>query len=101
MTTAQEFLSELFEFELCTECGRDADEHSSSLDMFGNWHAWCRLCSLCDEAGRFEDEVSGTLFCEQHAGPLAWHDCMVNAYTIAVRLAGHLDVPVTQLGYAA
>lgn len=51
-------------------------------------------CALCVNEGEYQDEVSGTLFCAEHAGPLAWSACKVNAYTIAVRVSGHLDVPV-------
>ncbi len=56
------------------------------------------LTDTCTTCGQFnyviEDEVTDARFCEQHAGPLAWSVCKVNAYTIAVRVSGHLDVPV-------
>ena len=31
-----------FEFELCHECGRDADAHTFSIDPLGHPHAWCQ-----------------------------------------------------------
>lgn len=37
----QEFLSTLFEFEYCAECGQDSDGHFVSPDPLGNKHAWC------------------------------------------------------------
>lgn len=40
LTDAQ-WLAELFEFELCGECGRDADQHTVRLDPVGLRHAWC------------------------------------------------------------
>jgi hypothetical protein len=40
LTDAQ-WLTELFEFELCGECGRDADQHTVSPDALGLRHAWC------------------------------------------------------------
>lgn len=55
----------------------------------------CAVCGTFDF--NYQDEVSGTSFCVVHAGPLAWHSCAINEYSIAVRLAGHLDVPVEQL----
>jgi hypothetical protein len=39
--TAEEFLAELFEFELCGECHGDVQDHTASPDPFGKWHAWC------------------------------------------------------------
>lgn len=39
--TAEQFLTELFEFQLCEECAGDAADHTASLDMFDKWHAWC------------------------------------------------------------
>ncbi|MFE9833974.1 hypothetical protein ACFYP4_02325 [Streptomyces sp. NPDC005551] len=39
--TAEEFLRELFEFELCAECFGDATDHVASPDPLGKWHAWC------------------------------------------------------------
>jgi hypothetical protein len=39
--TAQQFLSELFEYEYCAECGGDADDHDAIIVM-GNWFARCR-----------------------------------------------------------
>lgn len=37
------FLREAFEFEVCHECKLDADAHIAKRDMFGNWHAWCKI----------------------------------------------------------
>ncbi len=48
-------------------------------------------CALCDLAGEHADEVSETVFCEQHAGPLSWPDCTVNVYSAALRMAGYYD----------
>ena len=36
-------LAELFEYELCEECGQDADKHTVGPDPFGNRHAWCMV----------------------------------------------------------
>lgn len=36
-----EWLAELFEFELCAECGLDANQHQVTLDALGNYHATC------------------------------------------------------------
>lgn len=71
-----------------------------TINYPGPWHpkgdpAGCQRCAICVADGTHVDEVSGMLFCADHAGPLAWSDCKVNAYTIAVRVAGHYDVPVT------
>ena len=37
------WLADLFEFELCAECGGDADVHTVSPDPFGLLHAWCNV----------------------------------------------------------
>lgn len=50
--------------------------------------------SRCGRYAPHSDEVTGEVFCAEHAGPLAWSDCKVNAYTIAVRVSGHLDQPL-------
>lgn len=40
--TDKEFMADLFEFELCDECGQDADAHVASLLPFTNcWFAHC------------------------------------------------------------
>ena len=39
--TAQEFADSLFEFEYCSECGKDADEHTAVIGPTGNWFAYC------------------------------------------------------------
>lgn len=41
--TAKEFLTGLFEFELCAECAGDGKDHTAAPDQFGKWHAWCRF----------------------------------------------------------
>lgn len=51
-------------------------------------------CALCFSVAEFEDEVSGTVFCRDHAGPLAWPDCTVNVYSAALRMAGYYDQPL-------
>jgi hypothetical protein len=38
-----EIIRDGFEFELCSECLRDFDQHTISPDMFGNAHAWCQV----------------------------------------------------------
>lgn len=38
--TSSEFLTELFEFEYCAECGGDVGDHTARL-VLGNWFAWC------------------------------------------------------------
>ena len=39
--TAEEFLSGLFEFELCPECGKDKEDHTAVIGPFGLWFAYC------------------------------------------------------------
>lgn len=39
--TDEKWLRELFEFECCAECGKDADRHTVTLDPFDNRHATC------------------------------------------------------------
>lgn len=52
-------------------------------------------CAVCARIGEFWiDEVSGTVFCRDHAGPLAWSDRDVNLYSAALRIGGYLDRPV-------
>lgn len=36
-----EWLKEQFEFELCSECFGDAEDHIATPDQLGKWHAWC------------------------------------------------------------
>jgi len=40
--SAAAFLAELFQYELCAECGGDADAHQARPNPLGLWHAWCR-----------------------------------------------------------
>lgn len=35
------WLAEMFEFEVCAECGWDADKHRVDPDVLGNRHATC------------------------------------------------------------
>lgn len=39
--TAKQFLSELFEFEYCSECGGDETDHTAILWPFNLWFAKC------------------------------------------------------------
>ncbi|KUL44779.1 hypothetical protein ADL22_12615 [Streptomyces sp. NRRL F-4489] len=85
--SAEEFLAELFEFELCAECGGEHDQHTAAPDMFGKWHAWCQgvetvgaeppkdspLCGWQTEYGTVNgpkfcavDKEAGSDWCEQH-----------------------------------
>lgn len=41
-TTPEEWLEELFEFELCECCGGDVSDHDVVLDALGLRHALCR-----------------------------------------------------------
>lgn len=36
-----QWLAEMFEYELCTECGWDADRHTVGPDALGLRHAYC------------------------------------------------------------
>lgn len=36
------FLTELFAYEYCAECGGDADNHVAGPDPLGNMHAYCK-----------------------------------------------------------
>ena len=39
--TARQFANELFEYEYCHECLKDADEHTFVIGPFGTWFAFC------------------------------------------------------------
>ena len=41
--TGAEFLASTFEFELCSECFGNVEDHRAGPDMFGHWHAWCKI----------------------------------------------------------
>jgi hypothetical protein len=41
--TAQEFLEEQFEYEYCTECDGDVEDHIVVIDVLGLFHARCSL----------------------------------------------------------
>lgn len=47
--TWEEFSSELFEFEYCTECHGDAEDHIPCIGPFGSWFAMCKFEPLTDE----------------------------------------------------
>lgn len=56
---------------ICTQCRPAPDD----------WTSW-----------RY-DEVSGEVFCAEHAGPLAWSDHDVDMYSLALRVCGEVDKP--------
>lgn len=39
--SAQEFADMMFEFEYCSECGKDADAHTAVIGPTGHWFAFC------------------------------------------------------------
>lgn len=39
--TPEEFLEQMFEFEYCSECGRDAPDHTAVIGPMGQWFAYC------------------------------------------------------------
>lgn len=41
--TAQEFAEHMFEFEYCSECAGDIQDHTYVIDMMGNWFAFCEV----------------------------------------------------------
>lgn len=40
-TTDEVWLAQMFEFEYCGECGKDADRHVVTIDPLGKRHASC------------------------------------------------------------
>lgn len=46
--TAQEWADEMFEFEYCSECGKDKEDHFI-LPFNGNWFAKCKTEAVPDE----------------------------------------------------
>ena len=40
--TWEDFAAQLFEYEYCSECGGDSDDHIGCIDPFGNWFAMCK-----------------------------------------------------------
>ena len=46
-----EWLREQFEFEWCTECGRD-HRHHTAAPVLGNWFAWCDKKPVLGESGK-------------------------------------------------
>lgn len=51
MNGASAWLAELFEFELCSDCGRDADAHDCIPSPFGHPFARCCFEPEFDSAG--------------------------------------------------
>ena len=46
--TAEEWGKQLFEFELCSECGKDLEDHDI-IKVMDNWFARCKnICPECD-----------------------------------------------------
>lgn len=39
--TAQEFMAQSFDYELCSECLKDAEDHTAVIGPTGNWFAFC------------------------------------------------------------
>lgn len=76
---------------LSTE-GRDGGAAVSYANRRGWITGTCATCGQFDYV--IEDEVTDALFCEQHAGPLAWSDHDVDAYSLALKLAGMHDAPL-------
>ena len=56
----------------------------------------CAQVVLSDEAEprAYIDEVSGEVFCAEHAGPLAWDAATVDRYSLALRLGAYYDFEV-------
>ena len=48
----------------------------------------------CGDYAPHLDEVSELRFCQLHAGALAMSDRDINLYSAALRIGGHLDMPV-------
>jgi len=49
-------------------------------------------CRTCHQFGYvIEDEVTDERFCAEHAGPLRWSGHDVDAYSLALKLAGMHD----------
>lgn len=63
--TPEEWLERLFEFEYCSECGRDADEHEV-VGILGNYFARCK-----QTADQRPDESS----IEEMDDPILCHEC--------------------------
>ena len=42
--TFDEWATELFRYELCAECGKDAEDHEARV-ILGNWFARCKTQS--------------------------------------------------------
>jgi len=40
--TFEQWASELFAYELCEECGRDAEDHEPWI-VLGHWFAYCKF----------------------------------------------------------
>lgn len=59
-------LLEAFEFELCEECGRDADAHVIAPDPLGKPHLYCRAVPAGDQASDQASDDGGPTC--QHCG---------------------------------
>lgn len=53
----EDWLEELFKWELCLECHGDAEDHTA-IPFLGNWFARCSAEHTCrlDECDREDDE---------------------------------------------
>ena len=61
--TATDWLAELFEYQLCAECGRDADQHTVCLTPLGTFFARCNDPLITNDP---DSELEGR-FAEWHA----------------------------------
>lgn len=60
-------LIDAFDYELCTDCSQDIDQHTIAPDMFGKPHAWC--ASAIDPTGTATRKVptgESDYCCEGH-----------------------------------
>jgi hypothetical protein len=98
--TAEQFLAETFEFELCGECGRDAPDHDAIpivLGEYGGPYFWARCrrevreCVHCEanitrdsDAQPWWHVETGLPPCNPgDVDPEAYSDCEGNKYDIA------------------
>jgi len=47
----------------------------------------------CEAPATHVDEVTDQIYCEQHAGPLAWPDRYINLYSLALVTCGYMGMP--------
>lgn len=98
--TAEEFLAEMFEFELCDECGGDAPDHDAIpivLGMYGGPYFWARCkrevaeCVHCSCPITRDSETSYWWHTDTQLPPCnpgdvdpeAYSDCEADKYNIA------------------